>query len=60
MTAWNELVNELAAINTELEKAAWLNERLLDALGGISGKRQDRNVIFYASAFLQKAQAPPF
>jgi hypothetical protein len=56
MPAWNQL---LAEIDSKSAAAGlqWLQDRLKSALQDISKLRGDRNVIFYASAFLQKPLA---
>jgi ClpP class serine protease len=53
--SWNDLLKEL---DEKKDAGTWLNERLVAALKGVSLRRQGRNVIFYASAFLQKPSAP--
>jgi hypothetical protein len=58
MPAWNDLLTELESQPTEAEKAAWVTAQLSASLGGIRARRGNRNVIFYASAFLQKPAAP--
>ena len=58
MPAWNDLLNELERQPSEVAKAEWIATRLNAALGGIRARRGNRNVIFYASAFLQKPAAP--
>lgn len=54
MPSWNELLNELKT----LQPAEFLQSRLQEVLNQISILRDNRNVIFYASAFLQKPQVP--
>jgi ATP-dependent protease ClpP protease subunit len=54
MTSWNELLAEVDELPDDTEKAEWLIKRQQQALQDISTKRSGRNVIFYASAFLQK------
>lgn len=51
MPSWNELVNEI-----DKQPSEFLRTKLQEALQNISKKRDDRNVIFYASAFLQKPE----
>jgi hypothetical protein len=53
MPSWNELLQEL-----DRQPAEWLHRKQQAALDAISKARGGRNVIFYASAFLQKPQAP--
>lgn len=55
MPSWNELLTQFR--ETE-NKEAWLEGSLQDALGAVSRLKGDRNVIFYASAFLQKRSVP--
>jgi Serine dehydrogenase proteinase len=57
MPAWNELVNELTPIPGP-ELGPWLVAKQNEWLRKLRIKRGDRNVIFYASAFLQKPAAP--
>ena len=51
MASWSELLAELQA----QKKPNWLDEKLKEHLDAISKRRGDAAVIFYASAFLQKA-----
>ncbi|HFE53660.1 MAG TPA: serine protease [Bacteroidetes bacterium] len=53
MPSWNELVEEF-----ERQPAEFLRRRLQDSLRAIGDRRGGRNVIFYASAFLQKPDIP--
>jgi hypothetical protein len=57
MPTWNDLVNEVEA-RTADDAAVWLNAEQIAALKSVSTLRGDRNVILYASAFLQKPAAP--
>ena len=57
MPTWNDLVNEVES-RTPDEAAAWLNAEQIAALKSVSALRGNRNVILYASAFLQKPAAP--
>ncbi len=59
MGSWNELIEELAKQSTDQAKSNWLRSRQTEALQQISHIRGDTNVIFYASAWLQKPTAPP-
>jgi hypothetical protein len=59
MPSWNELLNELEAQTSDQAKNKWLVDKQQEALRKISDIRDNRNIIFYASAFLQKPQAPP-
>ena len=51
MASWSELLASLKA----QENPGWLDENLKKRLSAISKHRGDATVIFYASAFLQKA-----
>lgn len=57
MPSWNELLDELER-HQDAEKPAWLKERIKLNLSAVSHLRGDTNVIFYASAFLQKRAQP--
>lgn len=59
MPAWNELLNEIETQQGDQAKNMWLKEKQEEALREISRIRDNRNVIFYASAFLQKPLLPP-
>lgn len=59
MPSWNDLLNELESIKDGQAKNKWLNEKQKEALCKVSKIRENRNVIFYASAFLQKPHVPP-
>jgi ClpP class serine protease len=56
MSSWAQLIDELGIIK-DPEKADWLKSKLDEALESISQLRSERNVILYASAFLQKPAA---
>lgn len=58
MPAWNELLDQFTAV-PDLDKAAWLKSQQEQALQQVGALRGGRHVLFYASAFLQKPQAPP-
>lgn len=58
MPSWTELVNTLESLQTDQEKNQWLIKRFDSSLLSISKLRNDRNVIVYGSAFLQKPTAP--
>lgn len=53
MPSWNDLLKEVDVRSPE-SGLQWLQERQQQALRQIAGLRGDRNVLFYASAFLQK------
>ncbi len=54
MPSWNELLTDFESRHDESAKIAWLNEVPVQHLRRIRTIRGDRNVIAYASAFLQK------
>jgi ATP-dependent protease ClpP protease subunit len=56
--AWADLLNEFDAQPDDPKRYAWLQLRLTSALQAVRRLRNDRNVLVYASAFLQKPQAP--
>lgn len=58
MAAWNELLTEFQQQPDDDAKSRWLNDTLQQALRSIGSLRDDRNVLFYASSFLQKPQIP--
>ncbi len=53
MPSWNDLLTEF-----EKQPGEFLRTNLQKYLNDISSLRNNRNVIFYASAFLQKPEAP--
>lgn len=59
MPNWSELVKEMLDTPQE-EKDNWLRNYVTGTITKISKQRNDSNVLLYASAFLQKPQAPPF
>jgi hypothetical protein len=59
MPSWNELVSALEAQKSDSEKNKWLFGKLIGSLQQVGKLRGGRNVLFYASAFLQKPQAHP-
>lgn len=52
MASWSELLRELK----RQKDPNWLDKRLKEQLSAISKRRKGATVIFYASAFLQKAE----
>ena len=54
MPSWNELINEFDKQPTE-----YLRSKIQSSLQEISNIRGERNVLFYASSFLQKNDLPP-
>lgn len=57
MPAWTELISEIDALPPD-QIGPWLQEQHLKSLQAVASLRGGRNVIFYASAFLQKPAAP--
>ena len=53
MPSWNDLLSCLQ----EQEDPQWLDKKLYEYLEALSKRRGDSTVIFYASAFLQKADS---
>ena len=58
MPSWNELLTEFGRLTNVKEKSEWVSTKLAESLRAIGAERGDRNVIFYASAFLQKPGTP--
>ncbi len=58
MPTWTTLLEQLAKQKTDADKAAWHREQFEASLRSVSKERGGRNVIIYASGFLQKPQAP--
>ncbi len=58
MPSWNDLLNEVERQPDDAARGAYLVQRVTASTQGISDRRGGRNVIFYASAFLQKPWAP--
>ena len=58
MPIWSELLDELNGLSND-KKGTWLNTRLDEQLTRI-GDRRGRNVIVYASGFLQNPLVPAF
>ncbi len=57
MGAWNDLLTEFSRNKSDEAANNWMLGRQKQTLDRISTKRNNRNVVFYASAFLQKPQA---
>lgn len=57
MPSWNDLLTEVEALPPTAQ-SQWLITRQQSALQEVRRLRGDRNVLFYASAFLQKPTAP--
>lgn len=58
MPSWSELQDEYNKLQTSAV-SDWFHKSLTKALERVSKLRNNTNVIFYASAFLQKSSAPP-
>lgn len=58
MPSWTELVSQLEGQPDDQQKNTWLIRNFDSSLEIISSLREDRNVLFYGSAFLQKPTAP--
>lgn len=59
MAKWSDLLDKINSLSTGEEKNAWLNACLDQQLTKI-GDRRGKNVIVYASGFLQKPAVPSF
>jgi Periplasmic serine proteases (ClpP class) len=60
MPSWAELNREFQAQPSDPQKLDWLEQKLFHWLREIGRLRGDRNVIFYASAFMQKPAIPGY
>jgi hypothetical protein len=60
MPSWDDLRLQFDSQPNDATKLHWLEASLHEALRSISTLRDSRNVICYASAFLQKPQAPGY
>lgn len=58
MPTWNELLAAFQA-QPDATRGAWLEKTRDDAFAAVSATRGDRNVVLYASAFLQKGAVVP-
>lgn len=59
MPSWTDLLNTLEAQPDDQAKTQWLKQEFENSLKTISAQRNNRNVLFYGSAFLQKPAASP-
>jgi ClpP class serine protease len=60
MPSWNELINEVQLKgNNGQEIVKYLDGVMANSLANVSRLRNNTNIIFYASAFLQKPQLDP-
>ena len=57
MPSWNELLNEFQSVNPN-SRQRWFEDKFKEHINKISKIRNNRAVIIYSSAFLQKSQAP--
>ena len=57
MASWSELLEEFNVEASKTPDPNWLDKKLKEFLDAISKRRSGAAVIFYASAFLQKAEA---
>jgi hypothetical protein len=58
MPSWNDLLDELESQEDDAAKIRWLESRQRMALQEVGRLRGGRNVLSYASAFLQKPYVP--
>lgn len=58
MPSWNELLADFDAQPDDQARLAWLRDKPTEQLRRVRALRNDRNVIVYASAFLQKPSVP--
>jgi hypothetical protein len=56
--SWNELLSAFNGLKTDQAKTAWLSAQQKHWLATIGTLRQDRHVLLYGSAFLQKPMVP--
>lgn len=59
MPSWTDLVNKLESQPNDQAKTVWLMQSFDNSLKALSKLREDRNILFYGSAFLQKPAASP-
>jgi hypothetical protein len=57
LPSWTQLLQDFESQPTDEAKNAWIQNRPVEALRDISTCRDNRHVIFYSSAFLQKPAA---
>lgn len=58
MPSWNDLLQEIEGLADDNQRSRLLVDRQLTALNEIGRLRGDRNVLFYASSYLQKPDIP--
>lgn len=56
MPSWNDLLDEFQTTDPT-ERDNWIGQKLTGGLMEVSRLREDANVLFYCSSFLQKPQA---
>ena len=60
MPSWNELINTVQNFGNNIKDTSnFLDTMMIESLNTVSTLRGNKNVIFYASAFLQKPQLDP-
>lgn len=59
MPSWSQLVDDIARLTNDQERAEYMQGEVERRLKEIGGLRGGRHVIFYGSGFLQKPDAPP-
>lgn len=60
MPSWNDLIKDLESQPNDQAKSTFIRETQNHYLSEVSRLREGRNVIFYASAFLNKPHLTPF
>lgn len=60
MPSWSELGAEFQSLPDDQQRSAGLRDKQTATPKRISAHRGDSNVVFYASAFLQKPGAHPY
>ena len=58
MPSWNDLLTEFTGQDDDATRGTWLRSRLEATLQQLSALRSNRNVLLYATAFLQQPQLP--
>lgn len=60
MPSWADLRTQFDAQPSDPQKLDWLEKSLYHWLGCVSKAREGRNVVFYATAFMQKPAVPAY
>ncbi len=60
MPSWNQLVASIESIKDNGEKDRWIGQQINHYFNKISKFRNDNNVIFYSSAYMQKPGVNPY